>query len=532
MVDVMKDRITDIGPPHYEQFLPPIIKKNYGKWAYHEYVKPGVLVHVSEDGDKLFSVRAGTPRLVSIESIRKFADLADKYCGGYLRWTSRNNVEFLATDADAIDPLIKELDDYGFPVGGTGRTISNMVHTQGWIHCHSSATDASGVVKAVMDELFPYFSGEKELPAKTKVALACCLNMCGAVHCSDIAILGIHRVAPKVDDGRALLALRLDAAERVVAAAGQEPRRGRGRLRRSGLQDVHDQRQHEGALRRAGLNHPEGEAGGGAGLVRQVRSHLLPQRRGQLAVAGQVAQDGRPVQQPHAARLPLCVLRRLAQQGPPGGVQVQRPAGDRGVAVGRSVRDQRLGQLPVGSQPGVHRALAVGTEQAGHGSPEVRPVDPPAVQAGQGVLAELALVHRREQDQTLLRGRRAELLPDGQDGGAPAGLPAATVHPQLPGDLAGAGGTERHGRGRPLAHAVLAEDAAQLGLEPLGREQGLSHPAAVPPPSRRARLGLPGASPPPVPGPPRSPGPPATAGASTCRWPPPPTSRPAAVPAV
>ena len=200
MVDVMKDRITDIGPPHYEQFLPPIIKKNYGKWAYHEYVKPGVLVHVSEDGDKLFSVRAGTPRLVSIESIRKFADLADKYCGGYLRWTSRNNVEFLATDADAIDPLIKELDDYGFPVGGTGRTISNMVHTQGWIHCHSSATDASGVVKAVMDELFPYFSGEKELPAKTKVALACCLNMCGAVHCSDIAILGIHRVAPKVDD--------------------------------------------------------------------------------------------------------------------------------------------------------------------------------------------------------------------------------------------------------------------------------------------------------------------------------------------
>jgi len=28
------------------------------------------------------------------------------------------------------------------------------------------------------------------------VALACCLNMCGAVHCSDIAILGIHRRPP------------------------------------------------------------------------------------------------------------------------------------------------------------------------------------------------------------------------------------------------------------------------------------------------------------------------------------------------
>jgi len=195
----MKDRITDIGPPHYDKYLPPIIKENYGKWKYHEIVKPGVLVHVSESGAKLFSVRAGTPRLISIQSIRKFADIADKYCDGYMRWTSRNNVEFLLSDQSKIDPLIKDVEDYGFPVGGTGASISNIVHTQGWIHCHSSATDASGVVKAVMDELYPYFKGEKPLPAKTKIALACCLNMCGAVHCSDIAILGIHRVPPEVD---------------------------------------------------------------------------------------------------------------------------------------------------------------------------------------------------------------------------------------------------------------------------------------------------------------------------------------------
>jgi sulfite reductase beta subunit len=29
--------------------------------------------------------------------------------------------------------------------------------------------------------------------------MACCLNMCGAVHCSDIAILGIHRKPPMID---------------------------------------------------------------------------------------------------------------------------------------------------------------------------------------------------------------------------------------------------------------------------------------------------------------------------------------------
>jgi sulfite reductase beta subunit len=32
---------TDIGPPDYKKFLPPVIQKNYGKWKYHEILKPG-----------------------------------------------------------------------------------------------------------------------------------------------------------------------------------------------------------------------------------------------------------------------------------------------------------------------------------------------------------------------------------------------------------------------------------------------------------------------------------------------------------
>ncbi len=190
-------RITDIGPPPYEKFLHPLIKKNYGKWAYHEKLTPGVLCHISETGDKLYSVRAATPRLLSIQTIRMFADLADKYSGGYLRFTSRNNVEFLLDNPDNIEPLKKELLAAGFLVGGTNNSISNIVHTQGWIHCHSAATDASGIVKAVMDALHERFTQEN-LPAKLRIALACCLNMCGAVHCSDIAILGVHRKPPKI----------------------------------------------------------------------------------------------------------------------------------------------------------------------------------------------------------------------------------------------------------------------------------------------------------------------------------------------
>jgi sulfite reductase beta subunit len=191
-------RITDIGPPNYEKFLPPAIKKNYGQWKYHEKVAPGVLCHVAESGDRFYTVRAGSPRLLSIQTIRLFADLADKYCGGYLRFTSRNNVEFLLENPANIEPLRQELLANGFPVGGTNNSLSNIVHTQGWVHCHSSATDASGLVKSVMDALCDHFTHE-DLPAKLRIAVACCLNMCGAVHCSDIAILGIHRKPPKIN---------------------------------------------------------------------------------------------------------------------------------------------------------------------------------------------------------------------------------------------------------------------------------------------------------------------------------------------
>lgn len=197
----MADRITDIGPPSYEKFLPPVIKENYGKWKYHEILEPGVLMHVSESGAKLYSIRGGSPRLVSTDFVKELCDVADKFCDGYLRFTSRNNVEFLLTDQSKIAGVKAECKKLGVPLGATGHSISNIVHTQGWVHCHTPAIDASGIVKSVMDDLFEYF-GSHKLPAQVRIALACCLNMCGAVHCSDIAILGIHRTPPKVNHER------------------------------------------------------------------------------------------------------------------------------------------------------------------------------------------------------------------------------------------------------------------------------------------------------------------------------------------
>ncbi|MFH1382018.1 MAG: dissimilatory-type sulfite reductase subunit beta [Chloroflexota bacterium] len=193
---------TDLGPPDYRLMLPDVIKKNYGKWKYHEILEPGVFSHVAEGGDTVYTVRVGSPRLLSIDTVRDICDVADKFCDGHLRFTSRHNIEFMVTDKKQIAPLKQEIKQkLGFPIGGVANSISNIIHTQGWVHCHTPATDASGVVKALMDELYPYFTSMK-LPAKLRVSLACCLNMCGAVHCSDVAIVGVHRALPKVDDSR------------------------------------------------------------------------------------------------------------------------------------------------------------------------------------------------------------------------------------------------------------------------------------------------------------------------------------------
>ncbi len=200
-----KNRITDLGPRHFWQYFPPVIQNNYGKWTHHEILEPGILVHYSETGDRVYTVRCGAARFMTVEHVREICDIADKYCDGYVRFTTRNNIEFLVDTPEKVEALKKDLmsrkfvsGSYKFPIGGTGAGVTNIVHTQGYIHCHTPATDASSMVKAVADALFEEFQTMR-LPAKVRVSMACCLNMCGAVHCSDIALLGYHRKPPIID---------------------------------------------------------------------------------------------------------------------------------------------------------------------------------------------------------------------------------------------------------------------------------------------------------------------------------------------
>ena len=184
------------GAPDPMPYMHPVMKNNYGKWVYHSHPKPGVLYHRAEGGAEIWTVKAGTQRQMDHYTVRKLADLADQFADGYVRFTTRSNIEYMVTDQAKVEPLIKALNDNGFPVGGTANSVSMIAHTQGWLHCDIPGTDASGVVKALMDELYDDFV-KCEMPNRVKLSTSCCEINCGGQ--ADIAIIVQHTKPPKIN---------------------------------------------------------------------------------------------------------------------------------------------------------------------------------------------------------------------------------------------------------------------------------------------------------------------------------------------
>lgn len=186
----------ECGVPDPFPTMHPVMKENFGKWKYHDRPRPGVLHHVANSGDEIWTIRAGTARQMDIHSIRQVCDIADKFGDGYIRFTSRSNIEFMVAKEDQVKPLIDALGEAGYPIGGTGNSVSMISHTQGWLHCDIPGTDASGVVKALMDELHEEFINET-MPNRVHITTSCCQINCGGQ--GDIAINVQHTKPPKIN---------------------------------------------------------------------------------------------------------------------------------------------------------------------------------------------------------------------------------------------------------------------------------------------------------------------------------------------
>ena len=188
-----------IGIPPLQANLPPIVRRNYGRWISHEHPRPGVIKHDSETGESCYTVRAGMPpnARVSAPTVRKLCDLADEFTEGYFRITQRNSCEFVGVPENRIDELMGRLADLGFPVGGTNRSLHNTVCCTGYLHCHLAATDPAAIMKALSEMLLKEYQNDG-LPAKLKISGSGCINNCGESSTADIGIIGVHRDLPPI----------------------------------------------------------------------------------------------------------------------------------------------------------------------------------------------------------------------------------------------------------------------------------------------------------------------------------------------
>ena len=184
------------GVPDPRPYMHPALQRNYGRWSWHDRPRPGVLRHVAESGETVWTVKAGTQRQLDVFSIRRLCAIGDDCADGFVRFTTRSNIEFMVTDEARVAPLVARLEAEGFPVGGTGPAVSTISHTQGWLHCDIPGTDASGVVKALMDAMIDEFRNE-DMPNRVKITTSCCQINCGGQ--GDIAVNVQHTKPPVIN---------------------------------------------------------------------------------------------------------------------------------------------------------------------------------------------------------------------------------------------------------------------------------------------------------------------------------------------
>jgi len=184
------------GCPDGFQYMHPLMVKNFSQWKYHEDIRPGVLKHTSKNGDAIYTVKAGTQRILDLFTLRKLCEIGDQYGDGYLRFTLRSNIEYMVSDEAKVPSLIDALEKEGFVVGGTRNSVAMLSHTQGWLHCDIPGTDASGVVKSMMDEFIGEFKSW-EMPNRVHITTSCCQINCGGQ--GDIAINVQHTKPPKIN---------------------------------------------------------------------------------------------------------------------------------------------------------------------------------------------------------------------------------------------------------------------------------------------------------------------------------------------
>ena len=198
------DRMNKRLPMPYTAQLPEIIRNNYGRWIDRKIHEGGIVEHISETGDRVFTVKVGLPPngRLSVETLEKIIEIADKYGLKVVRATRGMNLEFITDSLEKAKRIREEAERLGLPAGGWGNALWHITSCTAFLTCTTAVVDAPSITKVLYDYLKPFFTGEEKLPAKLMIFVSGCPNVCGGTLAGDIVIVGHYGQAPRPDPER------------------------------------------------------------------------------------------------------------------------------------------------------------------------------------------------------------------------------------------------------------------------------------------------------------------------------------------
>ncbi len=87
MAEFQANKITDLGRLNTTRCAPGD-QDNYGKWLYTRFWSPGSWC-TSRERHQVWSLRCGATRLMTTMFLESICKLADEFCGGFFRFTTR-----------------------------------------------------------------------------------------------------------------------------------------------------------------------------------------------------------------------------------------------------------------------------------------------------------------------------------------------------------------------------------------------------------------------------------------------------------
>ncbi|MDR1256779.1 MAG: hypothetical protein LBJ86_03450 [Spirochaetaceae bacterium] len=120
--------------------------------------------------------------------LKQVMEVADRYGGGKVHFTTRQQVEIPDIAAENVEAVQKLLSEAGIRTFTGGARVRTVVACVGAAVCKFGKIDTGALAKEIQDKYFA-----RELPAKLKIAVTGCNNNCAKVEGTDIGVRGMPR---------------------------------------------------------------------------------------------------------------------------------------------------------------------------------------------------------------------------------------------------------------------------------------------------------------------------------------------------